>query len=538
MIYSSADIYRTLVNDVIIGASADIKIAEGRPSLQPQDGIIIYVSLYPEVEDFEAKWHVWVVDFDNEPLDIVLGQLRRLFPTFTVLDSGLIVHGTLTEVRTGKTETAPVEPKKTSVDEYLNRMQERFDLLEESIQDRMLLVQSGRPGKDGEPGRDGKDGQDMVATNAKLDDLIDVEVEDAKTDQVLTFKKDKWVPRYVTQRYSGSGGVSKDELDTLVGLTERGEPMGHTDKTESVMTFDDATRTFTIAPVDKQFRVWVKGKRYVIKRSLSVQIPDETGLYFVYFGEGGVLGVQEDYFYWDSEAPTAYIYWNAEDNLCPYFAEERHGIVLDWQTHEYLHRTRGASIASGFDISNYILGGHGSLNSHAQFDLSGGTFFDEDLKIIISHSNTPVAETFQQDLQGPARLPVVYKTGNTWKIDTATDFPVKKGTTHIYYNAETAGTWSLVETSTNKYVNYYVVATNNLRAPVISLMGQVQYANHNDAKAETFSALHLTGFPSKEFRFLYKITYRVNNFNNQVKTVVESIQDIRQYVSLPFSLFL
>lgn len=537
MIYSSADIYRTLVGDVIIGAVAKIKIAEGRPSLVPEDGIVIYVSQYAEVEDFEAKWHIWIVDFDNEPLDVVINQLRRLFPTFVVLTEGAIVHGILTEVRTGRTETAPITPSQDRIDAYLTQLQERFDTLEETIKDRLLVIPSGRPGVNGSPGKDGKDGKDMVATNAKLDDLQDVDVQDAKEGQGLYYVNDRWVARFGPQRM-GSGGISSSEVDTLVGLTERGEPMGHTDRTESTMVFDDATRTFTIAPVGKEFRVWVKGKRYLIRKPVSVQVPNETGLYFIFFGEGGVLGCQEDYFYWDSEAPTAYVYWNAEQEICQYFAEERHGIVLDWQTHEYLHRTRGSSIANGFDISNYVIDGNGTLDSHAQFDLSGGTFFDEDLKIIISHSSTPQAETFQQDLQGPARLPVVYKTNGIWRIDAATDFPVKKGNTHIHYNSSLNGSFALTEGSTNKYINYYIIATNNLRAPIVSLMGQVQYANFNDAKAESFSALHLTGFPSKEFRFLYKITYRIGNYTNQVASVVSSIQDIRQYVSLPFSLFL
>ena len=68
-------------------------------------------------------------------------------------------------------------------------------------------------------------------------------------------------------------------------------------------------------------------------------------------------------------------------------------------------------------------------------------------------------------------------------------------------------------------------------------MGQVEYANENLAQAELFSALHLTGFPSREFRFLYKITYRNGNYTNTPKAVVGSIQDVRQYEYIPFSVF-
>jgi hypothetical protein len=539
MIFSSADIYRTLVSDAIIGASARVRIAEGRPSLELQDGIVIYVSQFAEVEDFEALWHLWIVDFDDEPLDIVLAQLRRLFPSFNILDSGTIVHGAITEIRTARTETRPELSlqRRESVQVYIDELQARFLELEESIQDRMLLVQSGKAGKDGVNGKDGRDGKDLVATDVHLGDLRDVAVDDVKKDQVLTFDGTNWIPTFASEHYPRPRGVTRGEVDTLVGLTERGEPMGHTDRNESTINFDNATRTFTITPVGTSFRVWVQGKRYMIRKPLSVQIPDETGLYFIYFGDKGVLGVQEDYFYWNTEAPTAYVYWDAESQICPYFAEERHGIVLDWQTHEYLHRTRGAAIANGFDIANYIINGNGTLDAHAQFDLGNGTFFDEDLKITVTHSSTPEFENFQQDLQGPARIPVLYKLGNTWKIDQATNFPLKPGTVHPYYNLDTLGVWSLAEVDTNKYINYYIIATNNLKSSILSLMGQVQYSNQTDARNETFSALHLTDFPSKEFRFLYKITYRTANYTNAVNATVVQIQDLRQYSSLPFSLF-
>ena len=83
-----------------------------------------------------------------------------------------------------------------------------------------------------------------------------------------------------------------------------------------------------------------------------------------------------------------------------FFADERHGITLDWATHEYLHRTRGAAIANGFGATNYILDGNGSLDSHAKLDIADGTFFDEDLQVDIVHSATPTPNTWQQVLYG------------------------------------------------------------------------------------------------------------------------------------------
>lgn len=537
MITSSSDIYRSLAADALISAIAKVRIVEGAPSLRPEDGAVIYISKYPQDSEFEATWFVWIIDFDNEPLDIIVSQIRRTYPSFQVLESGPILKGSLSEVKTTRTELAPVKPKPVSIEPYLQKIEERFEELRESIDDRMLLVNSGRPGrdgkdgKDGRPGRDGRAGRDLVATDANLDDLKDVAVSDARKGNVLMYDGDTWVAKFLEQRYSAGSGLTQTELNILEGMAEGGEPMGHADRTESIMTFDDASRTLTIAPVNDNFKVWVKSKRFVIDQPQSVQIPDETGLYFIYFSETGQLAYQEDYFTWESEAPTAYIYWDADANTAPYFADERHGIVLDWQTHEYLHRTRGAVLANGFAISNYILNGTGADDADAQFNLSGGTFFDEDLQIDIVHSNNPAPNSFEQDLQGPARVGIVYKLNSAWKLDAATNFALKMGLTRPYYNSLSSGVWSLTEVSSNRFFNYYIVATHNFRGPIISLMGQAEYVNLSDAQSEDFGSLNLSGFPSKEFRFLYKIIFRTANYSNAVKSVIVAIQDLRTYSS-------
>jgi hypothetical protein len=164
-------------------------------------------------------------------------------------------------------------------------------------------------------------------------------------------------------------------------LAVTGEPMGHADKSQSVITFNDATRTFTIAPANASFDVWVTGTKQTYTTPQSVTIANTSGEYYVYFDSNG-LGVQTDYFIWDQQAPTSLIYYNANTGTAPYFADERHGTTLDWQTHEYLHRTRGAVIANGFSIGNYSVGGA------VQIDIGNGTFFDEDLQIDVTHSNS------------------------------------------------------------------------------------------------------------------------------------------------------
>ena len=314
------------------------------------------------------------------------------------------------------------------------------------------------------------------------------------------------------------------------GIDQTFEPMGHAVRTDSIIAFNTATRTFSIRPASTSYDVWCKGVKYTKTAVETVTIPNTTGLYYVYFNASGQLSYRTSYFDWDDDVPTAYIYWNATTGTAPYLADERHGIALDWATHEYLHRTRGAVIANGFSLSNYTTVGDGSLDAHAQIDLSGGTFFDEDLEVQIVHSNTPTANTWEQDLQGPARIPVLYLDGTAWVRDAATNFPLKQGTTRPQYNLYNSGTgtWSTVDASSNRFIVSFICATHNLNAPVIAVLGQNQYTNIGDAEGVAFSDLTLTDFPSVEFRPLYKLVFECNSYANTPKARLRAVIDIRQ----------
>lgn len=315
-------------------------------------------------------------------------------------------------------------------------------------------------------------------------------------------------------------------LAEVSGVT--GEPMGHEDRTTSTISFNASTRTFTIAPVASSFTVWCKGKKVVVSSAQTVTIPNTTGMYSIYYDANGVLSAKSGYFTFSLEAPTAYVYWNATTGTCPYFGDERHGVVLDWQTHEYLHRTRGAALASGFTASGYVLGGNGSSNSHAQITLDGGTFFDEDMKIIVTATNTPTAGTWEQDLLSPARIPVLYLSGTAWVIDSPTDYPLKQGTARPQYNAYSGGVWSTADVANNKYATSWILATNNLTYPVIAIIGQAQNDSQSAAEAVDFTELQLPGFPSVEFRPLYKLIFQcADSCTNAVHASLVSITDIR-----------
>jgi hypothetical protein len=342
----------------------------------------------------------------------------------------------------------------------------------------------------------------------------------------------------ITTRAGKGSPLTNAEMDAnLNNLNESqtvmGEPMGHADKTQSTISFDAGTRTFTIAPVSTSFVVWCKGEKYTYTTAQTVVIPDTAGLHFIYFSSAGVLSTKMSYFTWDEDAPTSYVYWNATNNEAIYFADERHGVTLDWQTHEYLHRTRGAAIANGFAASGYTLSGDGSADADAQITIEGGTFFDEDMQIDIVSSNTPTANTFEQDLNSPARIPILYLEGSEWRITSPTDYPVKQGTARPQYNLFTGGAWTLVDVTNTDFTCTWILATNNLNYPVVGVISQSNLSTLNNAEAAVFEDLDLPGFPSVEFRPLYKLIFQSNSsYSNTPHSRLRRITDIRSISSV------
>lgn len=373
---------------------------------------------------------------------------------------------------------------------------------------------------------------------------IEIDTSGATPNQVLKFDGTKFSPAPdapsnfddisdVVITYPINGQLLEFDGANWVNDTRpSNEPIGHENIAESVVSFDESTRTFSISPVEGSFTVWCAGKRYVKTSTESVTIPNTSGLYYIYFGSSGALLYKTTFFTWDLDTPTAYVYWNATHNKAYFFADERHGVTLDWATHEYLHRTRGAVIASGFGVNNYNITGDGSSDAHAQLDLANGTFFDEDLEVEITHSSTPTANTWEQVLESGAEIPVFYLSGTEWIRDNPTKFPLKQGTLRARYNFRTNGSWSTADLGNNKFGISWIVATNNLNYPILSILGQNQYDNIGQAEAVDWSDLDLTNFPVVEFRVLYKIIYQTATaYSNTPHARFVGITDLRRVSS-------
>ena len=257
-------------------------------------------------------------------------------------------------------------------------------------------------------------------------------------------------------------------------------------------------------------------------------VPNTTGLYYIYFASGAYT-YQTSFFDLENQVPTSYVYWNSSTGKAEYFADERHGMVLDWQTHEYLHRTRGASLASGFVLGNYTVAGTGSADADAQVGLTDGTFYDEDIQVDILNSLSPTPDTWEQVIAPVGEFPVAYMTGSgDWVLDAPTQFPMKQGTSRVAYNLYSGGAWTTPDLGNNKYGISWLVATNNLNYPVFAILGQAEYTSETHATSALWENLSLGGFPSLEFRPLYKLIYATStSYSNTPHAKLVAVEDIR-----------
>lgn len=338
----------------------------------------------------------------------------------------------------------------------------------------------------------------------------------------------------------GSGNLSFQNDVGTEALQATGEPMGHQDRTESTISFDPSTRIFSITPIGSDFTVWCAGTKHTYTTAQTVTLPTTSGFYYIYFDDSGVLSYKTTFFTWHTDAPTAYVYYNADSTTESFFFDERHGITLDWATHEYLHRTRGAVLANGLSLSFTTLEGDGTLDTDYQVKVANGTFFDEDLEVNISHnanpsSTTDVFDQYINPTSGGGKFPVLYRAGASglYRLSTGADVteaPFRISSTVPQYNLNTAGTWSLANVGDKKFFGIWIVATNTVNNPVIAICGQQVHDNAVQADSnETWASLSLDGLPLVEYRPLYRLIYQYDvTFTNTGKTVLVSASDIRE----------
>jgi hypothetical protein len=308
------------------------------------------------------------------------------------------------------------------------------------------------------------------------------------------------------------------------------EPNGFLNRSDSVTSFDDPSRTFTIQPAVTSFDFYAAGAKFTKSSQQSTVIADAEGLHFLYFDEVGDLQSSQ-VFVADIIKRYAFVgivYWDAANSVSIYLGEERHGATMDGETHLYLHQTRGAAWVSGLGLGNLDVDGSGASASHAQFSVGDGELRDEDIPLI-AQDGSP------QDLAPIAQIPVLYRTGaaGDWRVKAADNFPlIYAGTVAGYagarppFNEFTGGVWQLTEIGNNDFFLVHYFATNDLGTPIMGILGQVEYLTLIAARAGAdveLNNLFTGGLPVLEFLPIATVIFQTaNSYTNTPKARTRS----------------
>lgn len=245
-------------------------------------------------------------------------------------------------------------------------------------------------------------------------------------------------------------------------------------------------RTFAVYPVASQgsYNVYVEGMKFTITTLQKQTFTDVSGLKFIYHDENGVLQIDTTfaYDYFEDNAITSTVYWNATHQLVVNFGDERHGIQMDGFTHRYLHFTGGTKYISGMEVQGLTSGG----STYTQ--VTSGEAYDEDIFMTPGQQST---------------LPHLYINGTEWDYDLVDNSIALMDTGVAQYNQDTGGgVYQLTPLSSGEFTVTYFCLTNNKQYPYACIAGQTVYATLADARADietVINNLKLTGLPSPEF---------------------------------------
>ena len=307
--------------------------------------------------------------------------------------------------------------------------------------------------------------------------------------------------------------IDQNFINLNNALIVSADATGFVDRTSSTISFNDVSRTLTLAPTGANFTVYYKGKQIVISGNQTVTIANSSGSHWIHWDFvqnrlvdlGSVPNIKDNLL-------VAYIYWDASTTSAPIFADERHAASRDLNWHYYQHTTNGAIWKSGGDISITI-----NNPNNVGFSLSSPVVLaDEDLEHPIVHSDIP-ANQYEQNIisfvNGLASLPILYLNGTTYTQVASTSLPWYPSTTRAYYNSITSNVGSLVTASADDtYIVYWVVATNDTRFPIKLVMGRNAWATYGEAESENFDSY---GLPMPEIAPMYKIVLKTRTSYTQ-----------------------
>lgn len=308
--------------------------------------------------------------------------------------------------------------------------------------------------------------------------------------------------------------IDQNFINLNNAITLSADATGFASRTTNTLSFNDSTRTLTLAPTGANFTIYFRGKAVLIDSAKTVTIANSSGGHWIHWDYtqnrlvdlGNTPNIKDNLL-------VAYIYWDASTSYALFFSDERHSVATDSNWRYYQHTTTGAIWKSGGDLSC-------TINNPNLVGLSFTTplvLADEDLEHTVTHSDSPTV-AYEQILSnsstGLATLPVIYMVGTNYtQGNMGTSLPWYPSTTRAYYNAISNGSGSLVAATTDdSYIVYWVVATNDTRTPIKLVMGRNAWASYGEAETENFDAY---GLPMPEIAPMYKVILKTRSSYTQ-----------------------
>lgn len=322
------------------------------------------------------------------------------------------------------------------------------------------------------------------------------------------------------------------QVESETNLVKRDEWLqnGFLDKTQSTISFSDTNRVFTINRTGTEFEYFVEGIKYTVTSDdqtgyNTVTLGDSEGLHAIYYDTSTLtsfLNPSGDEFkdLIITKALASLVYYNTSSSQGILY-DERHGENMAPTTHSYLHQVVGFTYISGLALGDFVIG-NGSLNSHAQFSIASGVCFDEDLGIDLNAIDSTTATK------------VFYRDGTDWRWRTQTGFKciTFDGTSATRLAYDDSGT--LTEVGNGNYVLIHIFASNAADGDSITILGQAEYNNLNDAQAGADTEINnlvLSGLPTKELKPIGSVIFETKNtFTNDVQARVVQTSTDENYV--------
>ncbi len=275
------------------------------------------------------------------------------------------------------------------------------------------------------------------------------------------------------------------------------------------------------------YYVWFRGKKTLITTSLTITLSATAGNHLIGINPTS-LTLEElaagDSIFSDTILVAA-VYLDTSTTKALIVGDERHSSARDTTWHISQHNNLGAMWRSGGALTY-------TLNSDSAVTLSFSSpiyLADEDLVHAISHSSTPNGY-FQQVINGTANVPTIYLDGTTYSQRVESTVPWAMGTSTAQINNVTSGTGGLTDAGEGKYLNYWIVATNDIKTPIKAIMGRVSYSTLTECFNESFTAYDL---PFLEIAPMYQISLQTSGAftNNTSRVKIVNVRTLTEHQS-------